>query len=35
MVREGSVVDGFRVLKIEARQLIVEREGVKLAITMN
>jgi hypothetical protein len=35
MVREGSVVAGFRVLKIEARQLIVEREGVKLAIMMN
>jgi hypothetical protein len=35
MVREGSVVNGFRVLKIEARQLIVEREGVKLAIMMN
>jgi hypothetical protein len=35
MVREGGVVNGFRVLKIEARQLIVEREGVKLAIMMN
>ena len=35
MVREGSVIDGFRVLKIESRQLIVEREGVKLAIMMN
>jgi hypothetical protein len=35
MVREGSTVAGFRVLKIEARQLIVEREGVKLAIMMN
>lgn len=35
MVREGSVVAGFRVLKIEPRQLIVEREGVKLAVMMN
>jgi len=35
MVREGSVVDGFRVLKIESRQMIVEREGVKLAVSMN
>ena len=35
LVREGSVVDGFRVLKIEPRQLIVEREGVKLAVMMD
>jgi hypothetical protein len=35
MVREGSVVAGFRVLKIESRQLIMEREGIKLAIMMN
>lgn len=34
MVREGSVVAGFRVLRIEARQVIVEREGVKLALIM-
>lgn len=34
MVREGSVVAGFRVLKIEARRMIVEREGIKLAILM-
>jgi hypothetical protein len=35
LVREGSVVNDFRVLKIESRELIVEREGVKLAIMMN
>lgn len=35
LVHEGSVVDGFRVLKIEPRQLIVEREDVKLAVMMN
>jgi hypothetical protein len=35
MVREGSVVAGFRVLKIEARKMVVEREGIKLEIIMN
>jgi hypothetical protein len=35
MVGEGSVVAGFRVLKIEARRIIVEREGIKLEIPMN
>ena len=35
MVREGSNIDGFRVLKIGARQMVVEREGVKLAVTMD
>jgi hypothetical protein len=42
LVGEGDVVaarsgDGrasFRVLKIEARRIIVEREGIKLAIQM-
>jgi hypothetical protein len=34
MVREGSVVAGFRVLSIEARRMIVEREGIKLEILM-
>jgi hypothetical protein len=34
MVQEGSVVAGFRVLKIQARTIVVEREGVKLAIVM-
>jgi hypothetical protein len=35
MVRVGDTVDGFRVLSIEARQIIVEREGVKLALLMD
>jgi len=34
-VREGSVVSGFRVLKIEPDRLIIEREGVKLAVEMD
>jgi hypothetical protein len=34
MVEEGSVVAGFRVSKIEARRIIVEREGIKLEIPM-
>jgi hypothetical protein len=34
MVREGSVVEGFRVLKIEARRIMVESQGIKLEITM-
>ncbi|MGB7158902.1 MAG: hypothetical protein WBD40_12590 [Tepidisphaeraceae bacterium] len=34
MVGEGSVVAGFRVLRIEARRIIVEREGIKLEIPM-
>jgi hypothetical protein len=35
MVREGSTIAGFRVMKIEARRVVVEREGVKLAVTMD
>jgi hypothetical protein len=35
MVREGSTVSGFHVVKIEARRVIVEREGVKLALMMD
>ena len=35
MVGEGDVVAEFRVLKIEPRKVIVEREGVKLSIAMN
>ncbi|MDP9175446.1 MAG: general secretion pathway protein GspB [Planctomycetota bacterium] len=35
MVQEGSSVAGFRVLKIEARRMIIEREGIKLEIFMN
>ncbi|MGD0463810.1 MAG: hypothetical protein ABSB74_15085 [Tepidisphaeraceae bacterium] len=34
MVREGDNVAGFRVVNIEARQVIVEREGIKLALLM-
>jgi hypothetical protein len=32
--REGDVVASFRVLKIEARRIVVEREGIKLEIPM-
>jgi len=35
MVREGSVVSGFRVLKIESRDVVLDREGVKLVVIMN
>jgi hypothetical protein len=35
VVHEGSIVAGFRVLKIESRELIMEREGIKLAVMMN
>ena len=34
MVGEGEVVAGFRVLKIEPRSVIVEREGIRLEIPM-
>ncbi|HVT88415.1 MAG TPA: hypothetical protein VHD56_06150 [Tepidisphaeraceae bacterium] len=34
LVGEGSVVADFRVLKIETRKVIVEREGIMLAIQM-
>ncbi len=34
-VGEGSVVEGFRILKIEANRIIVEREGVKLEVLFN
>jgi hypothetical protein len=34
MVREGDVVASFRVLKIEPRRIVVEREGIKLEIPM-
>lgn len=34
MVREGDDVAGFRVVKIGVRQVIVEREGVQLAVLM-
>jgi hypothetical protein len=34
MLREGDVVAAFRIVRIEARRIIVEREGVKLEIQM-
>ena len=34
LVGEGDVVANFRVLKIEPRRIIVEREGIKLEIQM-
>jgi hypothetical protein len=34
LVGEGEVVASFRVIKIEARRIIVEREGIKLEIQM-
>jgi hypothetical protein len=34
MVREGDSVAGFRVLNIQPGQVIVEREGIKLALQM-
>lgn len=33
-VGEGSIVAGFRVLEIQPRGIIVEREGIRLAIQM-
>jgi hypothetical protein len=34
MVREGDVVASFRILKIEARRIIIERDGIKLELHM-
>jgi hypothetical protein len=34
LVGEGEVVAGFRVLKIEARRVIFEREGIRLEVPM-
>ena len=34
LLGEGDVIASFRILKIEARRIIVEREGIKLEITM-
>jgi hypothetical protein len=34
LVGEGDVVASFRVLKIESRRIIVEREGIRLEIQM-
>jgi len=35
LVAEGDVVASFRVSKIEARRIVVEREGIKLEIRSN
>ena len=34
LLAEGDVVASFRVLKIEQRRIIVEREGIRLEILM-
>jgi hypothetical protein len=34
LVGEGDVVAGFRVLKIGARGIVIEREGIVLEILM-
>src|SRR5205814_351400 len=34
LLAEGDVVASFRVLKIEPRRIIVEREGIRLEILM-
>lgn len=34
LIGEGDVVASFRVLKIEARRVIIEREGIRLEIQM-
>jgi hypothetical protein len=34
LVGEGDVVASFRVIKIEARKMVVEREGIRLEILM-
>jgi hypothetical protein len=33
LVREGETVDGFKVVRIEAKRIIVEREGVRLEVS--
>jgi hypothetical protein len=35
MVHEGSDIAGFHVVKIEPRRVVVEREGVRLAVSMD
>jgi hypothetical protein len=35
LVGEGSVVASFRVSKIEARRIVLEREGIKLEVRFN
>jgi hypothetical protein len=34
LVVEGDVVEGFRVLKIGPRGIIVERDGIRLEVLM-
>jgi hypothetical protein len=34
LVGEGDVIESFRVIKIEARRILVEREGIRLEIPM-
>lgn len=35
LVGEGDVVAGFRVVKIEARRIVIDRDGIALEVTMN
>lgn len=35
LVGEGDVVAGFRVLEIGPRRVVIEREGIRLEVTMN
>lgn len=35
LLGEGEVIASFRILRIEARRVILEREGIKLEISMN
>ena len=35
LVEEGETVSGFKILKIEARRMVVEREGIKLEVFFN
>jgi hypothetical protein len=32
LVQEGDTIEGFRILKIEAKRLVIEREGIKLEV---
>ena len=32
LVGEGDTIEGFRVIKIEPKRIVVEREGVKLEV---
>jgi hypothetical protein len=35
LVEEGDTVGGFKILKIEARRMVVEREGIRLEVYFN